>query len=76
MNTLEEIVDFYNNTSNFVRKQINIDSSLAKQLELSLQEKVDLVNFMKTVQTDNMPIPDFEDFNKKLEGQIVNLQEQ
>jgi cytochrome c peroxidase len=47
--TLEEVVDFYNNTRNFVRNPINIDSSLVKPLGLSLQEKADLVNFMKTL---------------------------
>lgn len=47
--TLEEVVDFYNNTRNFVRNPINIDSSLAKPLGLSQQEKADLVNFMKTL---------------------------
>ncbi len=47
--TLEEVVEFYNNTRDFVKNPINIDSSLAKPLGLSHQEKADLVNFMKTL---------------------------
>jgi cytochrome c peroxidase len=47
--TLEEVVEFYNNPRDFVRNPINIDSSLAKPLGLSHQEKADLVNFMKTL---------------------------
>lgn len=47
--TLEEVVEFYNNTRDVVKNPINIDSSLAKPLGLSHQEKADLVNFMKTL---------------------------
>ncbi len=47
--TLEEVVDFYNNPSSFVKNPINIDTSLAKPLCLTKEEKADLVNFMKTL---------------------------
>ncbi len=47
--TLEEVVDFYNNPSNFIKNPINIDWSLVKPMGLTNQEKADLVNFMKTL---------------------------
>ncbi len=47
--TLDEVVDYYNNPSLFVKNPINIDSSLAKPLGLTHQEKADLVNFMKAL---------------------------
>jgi cytochrome c peroxidase len=45
--TLEEVVEFYDNPYKFVEKPINIDTLLLKPLFLSVQDKKDLVAFMK-----------------------------
>lgn len=47
--TLEEVVEYYDNPYEFVSKPINIDTLLAKPLNLSKQEKKDLVEFMKAL---------------------------
>ena len=47
--TLEEVVEYYNNTSAFVSNPINIDSTVEKPMGLSKQEKADLVAFLKTL---------------------------
>lgn len=47
--TLEEVVDYYNNTKKKVPNSINIDSALSKPLGLSELEKKDLVAFLKTL---------------------------
>ena len=47
--TLEEVVEYYNNPGAFVLSPINIDSTLAEPLSLSRQEKADLVAFLKTL---------------------------
>jgi len=47
--SLEEVVDYYNNPYQFVKKPINIDSTLTKPLGLSNQDKADLVSFLKTL---------------------------
>ncbi len=47
--TLEEVVDYYNNPYDFVPNPVNIDSLLLEPLNLSDQDKVDLVNFLKTL---------------------------
>jgi cytochrome c peroxidase len=48
-NTLDEVVEYYNNPYKFVPKPINVDSLLVKPLNLSTQEKSDLVAFMKAL---------------------------
>lgn len=47
--TLEEVVQYYNNPSAFVSNQINIDSTLTAPLNLTQQEKADMVAFLKTL---------------------------
>lgn len=47
--TLAEVVDYYDNPSQFVQGSINRDSLLAQPLQLTLQEKADLVAFLKAL---------------------------
>lgn len=47
--TLEEVIEYYDNPSAFVKEPINIDSLLMKPLGLTKREKRDLVNFLKTL---------------------------
>lgn len=47
--TLEEVVEYYNNTSAFVSNPINIDETVEKPMGLSKQDKTDLVAFLKTL---------------------------
>lgn len=47
--TLEEVIDYYNNPGAFVLNPINIDSTLSVPLGLNKQEKADLVAFLKTL---------------------------
>jgi cytochrome c peroxidase len=44
--TLAEVVEYYNNPRHFVSKPINIDPELNKPLNLSEEEKYDLVSFL------------------------------
>jgi cytochrome c peroxidase len=48
-NTLEEVVEYYNNPYKFVPKPINMDTLLIKPLDLTKEEKSDLVAFMKAL---------------------------
>ena len=56
--TLEEVIDYYDNPYDFVEKPINIDSIMMEPLNLTDQEKTDLVHFMESL-TDSA-IPYFE----------------
>lgn len=47
--TLEEVVDYYNNTQKVVPDAQNIDPDLSKPLGLTAGEKSDLVAFLKTL---------------------------
>ena len=47
--TLEEVIEYYDNPYKFVPKPINIDSTLKEPLNLSQQDKMDLVNFLKAL---------------------------
>lgn len=47
--TLEEVVDYYDDPSKFVKDQINVDPDLTFPLRLSPEEKKDLVNFLQTL---------------------------
>jgi cytochrome c peroxidase len=47
--TLEEVVDYYDNPYKFVAKPINMDSLLIRPLNFTLQEKEDLVAFLKSL---------------------------
>lgn len=47
--TLEEVVDYYNNPTQFVKNGINTDELLQKPLGLTAKEKKDLVAFLNTL---------------------------
>ncbi len=47
--TLEQVIDFYNNTTTVIKNPINIDSSVSKPFGLTNEEKKDLINFMKAL---------------------------
>lgn len=47
--TLEEVVSYYNNPSAFVSDPINADDLLKKPLNLTPQDRKDLVSFLKTL---------------------------
>jgi cytochrome c peroxidase len=47
--TLEAVVDYYNEPNKFIKNPINIDIDLQKPLGLTLEEKTDLVAFLKTL---------------------------
>jgi cytochrome c peroxidase len=47
--TLEEVVEYYDNPSLFVKNPVNIDERLREPLQLTKEEKADLVAFMKTL---------------------------
>lgn len=55
-NTLEEVVDYYNNPQQFVKGSINIDPLIKQPLGLTAQEKADLIAFLKTL-TDRQFLP-------------------
>lgn len=44
--TLEQVMDYYDNPNQFVEHSINTDSLLQKPLQLSLQEKADIIAFL------------------------------
>lgn len=44
--TLKEVIEYYDNPYKFVAKPINMDEALLKPLNLSEQEKEDLLNFL------------------------------
>ena len=47
--TLEQVLSYYNNPDAFVEDPINIDDALKKPLGLTLQEKKDIIAFLKTL---------------------------
>jgi len=56
--TLREVIDFYSNPYDFVEKPVNIDSLMVKPLNLSEQQKEDLVNFLHSLTDKNIPYQD------------------
>jgi cytochrome c peroxidase len=54
-NTLEEVIDFYSNPYDFVENPINMDSLMVEPLNLSDQQKTDLVNFLHSLTDKNIP---------------------
>lgn len=48
-NTLEEVIDFYNNPEKFVTGSINTDTLIQKPINLTLLEKKDLLEFLYTL---------------------------
>ena len=57
-NTLEEVINFYSNPYDFVEKPVNIDSLMVKPLNLTEQQKEDLVNFLHSLTDKNIPYQD------------------
>ncbi len=57
-NSLEEVIDFYSNPYDFVENPINIDTLMIEPLNLSDQQKKDLVNFLHTLTDNNIPYRD------------------
>lgn len=49
LNTLEEVVDYYNDPSEFLKNALNRDSLLSEPLGLTIQEKKALVAFLKAL---------------------------
>ncbi|TDO26778.1 cytochrome c peroxidase [Sediminibacterium goheungense] len=47
--TLEEVIEYYNNPGAFVLNPINMDTTMGVPIGLSKQEKADLVAFLKTL---------------------------
>lgn len=47
--TLSEVIDYYNNPYQFVKQPVNIDPLLVKPLQLTEQEKQDLIAFLLTL---------------------------
>lgn len=47
--TLERVIDYYNDPSQFVKTPVNIDPLLQKPLGLTAREKKDLVAFLKSL---------------------------
>ena len=47
--TLEEVIDYYNNPGAFVLNPVNMDSTMGVPIGLTKQEKNDLVAFLKTL---------------------------
>ncbi len=54
LETLEEVIDFYNNLYMFVPAPINLDSVMIEPLMLSTSEKEDLVNFLHSLTDKNL----------------------
>jgi cytochrome c peroxidase len=57
-NTLEEVIDFYSNPYDFVEKPINLDTLMVEPLNLSAQQKGDLINFLHSLTDENIPFRD------------------
>lgn len=53
--TLEEVIDFYSNPYDFVKKPINMDSTMIEPLHLNNQQKEDFVNFLQSLTDANIP---------------------
>jgi len=53
--TLEEVIDYYDNPYETVKNPINIDTLLLKPLHLTEQEKTDLLNFMQSFTDTTFP---------------------
>ena len=54
--TLEEVIDYYSNPYDFVKKPINMDSLMIKPLNFTSQEKEDLVNFLHCLTDKEIPL--------------------
>lgn len=56
--TLEEVIDYYDDPSQFVSNSINRDTSLNKPLRLTAQEKDDLLQFLHSLTDAKIPYLD------------------
>ena len=54
-NTLEEVIDYYSNPYDFVKKPINMDSVMLKPVNFTPEEKTDLVNFLHSLTDAEIP---------------------
>lgn len=54
-NTLEEVIDYYSNPYDFVKKPINMDTLMLKPLNFTPEEKTDLVNFLHSLTDSEIP---------------------
>lgn len=50
--TLTEVIDYYNTPTDFVKGAINLDTLIQKPLNLTTEEKNDLLEFLKTFTDD------------------------
>lgn len=50
--TLTEVIDYYNTPTDFVKGGINLDTLVQKPLNLTTQEKKDLLEFLKSLTDD------------------------
>lgn len=53
--TLEEVIDYYDDPYQFVENPINIDSLMLKPLRLSKRDKSDLLSFLRSLSDDQIP---------------------
>ena len=53
--TLEEVIDYYSNPYDFVKKPINLDTLMIEPLNFTSQEKTDLVNFLHSLTDEEIP---------------------
>lgn len=54
--TLAEVIEYYDNPRKFIANPINIDSTLAKPLGLTNEEKYDLVSFLISLTDDTYTV--------------------
>ncbi len=47
--TLEEVIDYYSNPYLTVKNPVNLDASLVKPINFTVQEKADLLSFLKSL---------------------------
>lgn len=53
--TLEDVINFYSNPYDFIKKPLNIDTLMVKPINFTIGEKKDLVNFLKSLTDKNIP---------------------
>lgn len=53
--TLEEVIDYYDNPYKFIQNPIGIDSLMIEPLNLTPEEKTDLVNFLRSLTEESIP---------------------
>lgn len=53
--TLEEVIDYYNNPYLFIKQPVNMDSLMLEPLNLSDQEKDELLAFLQSLTDMNIP---------------------